>query len=115
MKSKKLAKSLVSAAFAASAFLAAPANAEEWKPAEPVTIIVPWSAGGSTDTVTRVVAGELSKAFGQNFVIINQPGASGSVGTRAVWEAPHDGMTMAQRRKTELIRALFRSYQASNF
>lgn len=95
MKSKKLAKSLVSAAFAASAFLAAPAIAEEWKPAEPVTIIVPWSAGGSTDTVTRVVAGELSKAFGQNFVIINQPGASGSVGTRAVWEAPHDGMTMA--------------------
>ncbi|MEZ5783785.1 MAG: tripartite tricarboxylate transporter substrate binding protein [Rhizobiaceae bacterium] len=70
-------------------------SAQEWKPSEPVTIIVPWSAGGSTDTVTRVVAGELSDAIGQSFVIINQPGASGSVGTRAVWEAPHDGMTIA--------------------
>ncbi|WP_226781538.1 Bug family tripartite tricarboxylate transporter substrate binding protein [Oceaniglobus trochenteri] len=71
------------------------ASAQEWKPSEPVTIIVPWSAGGSTDTVTRVVAGELSEAFGQNFVIVNQPGASGSTGTRAVWDAPHDGMTFA--------------------
>lgn len=69
--------------------------AQDWKPAQPVTIIVPWSAGGSTDTVTRVVAGELSEAFSQNFVIVNQPGASGSTGTRAVWDAPHDGMTFA--------------------
>jgi Uncharacterized protein conserved in bacteria len=75
--------------------LAIPAFAQEWKPSEPVTVIVPWPAGGSTDTVTRVVAGELSKAIGQSFVILNQPGASGSVGTRAVWDAPHDGMTMA--------------------
>ncbi|TNF19753.1 MAG: tripartite tricarboxylate transporter substrate binding protein [Rhodobacteraceae bacterium] len=81
----------------ALATLAVPAAlaAQDWKPTEPVTIIVPWSAGGSTDTVTRVVAGELSEAFGQNFVIVNQPGASGSTGTRAVWDAPHDGMTFA--------------------
>lgn len=71
------------------------ASAQDWKPEEPVTIVVPWPAGGSTDTVTRVVAGELSKAIGQNFVILNQPGASGSVGTRSVWEAPHDGTMMA--------------------
>ncbi|WP_274631052.1 Bug family tripartite tricarboxylate transporter substrate binding protein [Arvimicrobium flavum] len=71
------------------------ASAQEWKPSEPVTVIVPWAAGGATDTVTRVVAGELSKAFGQNFVILNQPGASGSVGTRSAWEAPHDGLTLA--------------------
>lgn len=82
--------------FAVAVLAAAmPVTAQEWTPTEPVTIIVPWSAGGSTDTVTRVVAGELSDAFGQNFVILNQPGASGSVGTRSVWEAPHDGMTMA--------------------
>lgn len=71
------------------------ASAQEWKPTEPVTIIVPWAAGGSTDTVTRVVAGELSKAIGQNFVILNQPGASGALGTRAAWDATHDGMTFA--------------------
>lgn len=85
---------IVSLALAALSVPAA-AAAQDWKPAEPVTIIVPWSAGGSTDTVTRVVAGELSEAFGQNFVIVNQPGASGSTGTRAVWDAPHDGMTFA--------------------
>ena len=64
-----------------------------WQPDKPVTIIVPWAAGGSTDQVTRVVAGELEEALGQSFVIVNQPGASGSVGTKNAWDAPHDGMT----------------------
>ncbi|WP_053086164.1 Bug family tripartite tricarboxylate transporter substrate binding protein [Nitratireductor soli] len=95
MNNKKRLTHAISGALALCVALAAPALAEDWKPTEPVTIIVPWSAGGSTDTVTRVVAGELTKAFGQNFVILNQPGASGSLGTRAVWEAPHDGMTIA--------------------
>lgn len=80
---------------AAAMVVAFPLHAQEWKPEQPVTVIVPWAAGGSTDTVTRVVAGELSKAIGQSFVILNQPGASGSVGTRAAWEAAHDGMTLA--------------------
>lgn len=76
--------------------LAAPAAiAQNWKPAQPVTVVVPWAAGGSTDSVTRVVAGELEKAIGQSFVILNQPGASGAVGTRSVWEAPHNGMMIA--------------------
>ncbi|MSU90286.1 tripartite tricarboxylate transporter substrate binding protein [Rhodobacteraceae bacterium 2CG4] len=75
--------------------LAVPAAGQDWSPSEPVSIVVPWSAGGSTDSVTRVVAQELSDAFGQTFVVLNQPGASGSVGTKSVWDAPHDGMTMA--------------------
>ncbi|GHA18951.1 hypothetical protein GCM10007989_12920 [Devosia pacifica] len=75
--------------------MAQDATAQEWAPSEPVTIVVPWAAGGSTDTVTRVVAEELSEALGQTFVVLNQPGASGSVGTRSVWEAPHDGMMIA--------------------
>lgn len=83
----------------AAALLATPglgvAQEYPWQPEEPVTIVVPWAAGGSTDAVTRVVAGELSEAIGQTFVVRNQPGASGSVGTRSVWEAPHDGMMFA--------------------
>jgi len=71
------------------------AQAMDWKPAEPVTIIVPWSAGGSTDSVTRVLAGDLEKALGQTVVIVNQPGAAGSVGTTNAWKAPHDGLTWA--------------------
>ncbi len=66
-----------------------------WKPTKPITIIVPWGAGGSTDQVTRVVAGELEGPLGQKIVIVNQPGASGSVGTKSVLDAPHDGYTWA--------------------
>jgi tripartite-type tricarboxylate transporter receptor subunit TctC len=62
--------------------LAASGAAAQWKPAKPITIIVPWSAGGSTDQVTRITAGELEKVLGQKVVIVNQPGAAGSIGTK---------------------------------
>ncbi|RLB05899.1 MAG: tripartite tricarboxylate transporter substrate binding protein [Deltaproteobacteria bacterium] len=64
-----------------------------WRPKKPITIIVPWAAGGSTDQVTRIVAGELEKPLGQKVVIVNQPGASGSVGTKSCLDAPRDGYT----------------------
>ena len=54
----------------------------DWKPTRPINLIVPWAAGGSTDQITRVAAGEMEKALGQTIVIINQPGASGSIGTQ---------------------------------
>lgn len=66
-----------------------------WTPTKPITIVVPWAAGGSTDQVTRVLAGELEQALGQKVVVINQPGASGSIGKSNVWQAPHDGYTWA--------------------
>lgn len=72
----------------------APALAQ-WKPNKPVTIIVPWAAGGSTDQVTRVAAAEIEKQIGQKVVIVNQPGASGSIGTKSALEAPKDGYTWA--------------------
>ena len=53
-----------------------------WKPDKPITIIVPWGAGGATDQVTRVTAGVLEKELGQKVVIVNQPGASGSIGKK---------------------------------
>jgi len=65
----------------------------EWQPDRPINIIVPWSAGGSTDQVTRVVAPILAKALGTAIVIVNQPGASGSIGTKAALDAPRDGYT----------------------
>jgi tripartite-type tricarboxylate transporter receptor subunit TctC len=67
----------------------------QWKPDKPVTIVVPWAAGGSTDQVIRVTAGELEKALGQKIVVVNQPGASGSIGTKSVVDAPKDGYTWA--------------------
>ena len=47
----------------------------QWKPTKPINIIVPWAAGGATDQVTRVAAGELEEALGAKIVVINQPGA----------------------------------------
>jgi tripartite-type tricarboxylate transporter receptor subunit TctC len=72
---------------------AASAQNYPWKPDKPITLIVPWAAGGSTDQVTRVVAAELEKALGQKVVVVNQPGASGSIGTRNALQAAPDGYT----------------------
>lgn len=69
------------------------AAAMDWKPEKPINIIVPWSAGGSTDQVTRVVAAELEKALGATVVVQNQPGASGSIGSKSALESEPDGYT----------------------
>ena len=65
----------------------------QWKPDKPVTIIVPWAAGGSTDQVTRLAAVEIEKALDQKVVVVNQPGASGSIGTKNALTAAPDGYT----------------------
>ena len=59
------------------------------------SIIVPWAAGGSTDQMARIVAAEVEGPLGQRVVVVNQPGASGSIGTRNALEAPKDGYTWA--------------------
>src|SRR5512138_2980134 len=65
----------------------------QWKPAKPITIIVPWAAGGATDQVTRLAAAEIEPALGQKIVVVNQPGGAGSIGTKSVMEAAKDGYT----------------------
>src|SRR5436190_4239075 len=65
----------------------------QWKPTRPITLIVPWAAGGSTDQVSRATAAEIEKSLGQKVIVVNQPGASGSVGTKNALEAAKDGYT----------------------
>jgi len=81
------------ALFATLAAAAGAASAQNWKPTRPINLIVPWAAGGSTDQITRVTAAELEKALGQTIVIVNQPGASGSIGTKSAMDAAKDGYT----------------------
>ncbi|WP_270939058.1 Bug family tripartite tricarboxylate transporter substrate binding protein [Falsiroseomonas oryzae] len=89
-------RTLMAATAATLALPALPrAQGAAWRPDRPVTIIVPWAAGGSTDQMARIVAAELEAALGQRFVVVNQPGASGSIGTRNALEAAKDGMTWA--------------------
>jgi tripartite-type tricarboxylate transporter receptor subunit TctC len=81
------------AAMAAALAVAGPAAAQNWKPTHPINLIVPWAAGGSTDQVTRIAAAEMEKALGQTIVIVNQPGASGAIGTKSALDAAKDGYT----------------------
>ncbi len=90
MKSPVKAHAVLIATVLASAACGAYA---QWKPTRPINLIVPWAAGGSTDQVTRVTAAELEKALGQTIVIVNQPGASGSIGTKSALDAAKDGYT----------------------
>lgn len=85
-------KALKVAVTVAAIALASAAQAQ-WKPTKPITIIVPWSAGGATDQVTRLTAAELEPALGQKIVVVNQPGGAGSIGTKNAMEAPKDGYT----------------------
>jgi tripartite-type tricarboxylate transporter receptor subunit TctC len=63
-------------------------------PNKPIRIIVPYSPGGGTDTVARMMAERLTVAFGQPVVVENKAGASANIGTEAVARAPADGYTM---------------------
>lgn len=89
---KRFAMKCLSVAIASIAICSA-SFAQDWKPNRPITVIVPWAAGGSTDQVTRVTAAEIEKSLGQKVVIVNQPGASGSIGTKSALDAPKDGYT----------------------
>jgi len=63
-------------------------------PSKDITVVVPFNPGGGTDLTSRAVADEMSKALGKNISVVNTPGASGSVGTLSVANAPHDGYTI---------------------
>lgn len=72
---------------------AASATAEEW-PIRPVTVIVPFAAGGNTDGIARMTAQHLSDAFGKQFVVENRTGASGAIAADIVAKATPDGYTL---------------------
>jgi tripartite-type tricarboxylate transporter receptor subunit TctC len=80
------------AALAAFAFTA-PAYAQAW-PSKPITIVVPFAAGGNTDGIARMVAQRLSESLGQQFVIENKGGAGGALAADQVARAAPDGYTM---------------------
>jgi tripartite-type tricarboxylate transporter receptor subunit TctC len=69
------------------------AQAQTW-PDRPVKVIVPYAAGGATDAIARPWSEELSKAFGQQFVIENRGGAAGMIGVEALVKSPPDGYTL---------------------
>ncbi|WP_295856044.1 tripartite tricarboxylate transporter substrate binding protein [uncultured Xylophilus sp.] len=69
-------------------------SAQSAWPNKPVRIVVPFAPGGTTDILARAVAPELSRAFGQQFVVDNRAGAGGNLGAEIVAKAPADGYTL---------------------
>ncbi|MFH5924341.1 Bug family tripartite tricarboxylate transporter substrate binding protein [Roseomonas xinghualingensis] len=76
---------------ASGAMLAMPALAQRPWPDRPVTLLVPYAAGGSNDVVARLLAPRLQAVLGQSFVVENRTGAGGAIGTAAVARGPADG------------------------
>src|ERR1043166_6805703 len=83
---------LPACAFALAA-LVVPASAQDY-PTRPITLVVPYPAGGGVDAMARIVADKLTAALGQQVLVDNRGGGSGLVGTRAVIKAAPDGYTL---------------------
>ena len=77
----------------ALALAATGAFAQAW-PTKPVTMIVPFPPGGSTDMIARTVQPKLQETFKQTFLVDNKPGAGGAIGAVAAKNAKPDGYTL---------------------
>ncbi|OZI77987.1 Bug family tripartite tricarboxylate transporter substrate binding protein [Bordetella genomosp. 12] len=78
---------------AVALLMSAQAAAAGW-PERPITLLVPFSAGGPTDFIARLVAEPLARELGQPVIVQNKAGASGNVGYQSVLNGPHDGYTL---------------------
>ncbi len=87
--------SVATAALFTLAGTAMPAHAQSWPAKQPIKLVVVFPPGGSVDQVARLLAPALSASLGQNVIVENKVGASGSIGTAAVASSSPDGYTFA--------------------
>jgi tripartite-type tricarboxylate transporter receptor subunit TctC len=92
--------------FAAALAIAAFAPALAAYPDHPVTIVVPYTPGGTVDLLARAIGREITQATGQQVIIDNRPGAGGSVGAEFVAKAPNDGYTLLMSTNSPLTTNL---------
>ncbi|MCR9085756.1 MAG: tripartite tricarboxylate transporter substrate binding protein [Rhodobacteraceae bacterium] len=88
-------RSGLAALFAAATLVAAPAAAQDY-PTRAVEFIVPWSPGGGSDTLMRLISGNIEPFLGAEMPIINMPGVGGTVGLREASRRAADGYTISQ-------------------
>lgn len=82
-------------------------------PDKPVTLVVPFGAGGGTDTLARMIAPVWEKHLGQKVVVVNRPGGSGIVGARSVLQSGGDGYTVLMYQPPQINLAV--EYQGAPF
>lgn len=87
---------IVATGIAATVAVALPSNAQTQQkyPVRPIRFVVPFSPGGGTDTMARIIAQKMNESLGQSVVIENRTGAGGTIGTNLVAKATPDGYTM---------------------
>ncbi len=83
--------------------IAAPARAQEHYPVKPVTLVVPYATGTTTDLIARAFAPRFSEILGGNVVVQNRPGAGGTIATQMVAVAAADGYTLLMANSTHAI------------
>ena len=103
VRSRILSCGLRQAAAAALAATAAVASAQgtDW-PVKPARVLVPFTAGGNTDSIARIAADWLTQRFGQPVLVENRPGANGSIAAELVMRANPDGYTMLMATPSQL-------------
>ena len=79
-----------------------PARAQDW-PTHPLTLVVPWAAGGGTDVMGRIMARRMSEILGQQVIVENIPGAGGMMGSSRVARAEPDGYTFVFGSRSDAI------------
>ena len=92
---------------AASALCLGPTAHAQTYPTKPIQIIVPFPAGGATDTVARLLAEKMGPRLGQTIIVENKGGAAGILGTDTVAKAPADGHTLTVSLSTNLLTNQF--------
>lgn len=95
-------KSVLAAAIAIG-LISSPAMAKASYPDKPITILVPFSAGGNVDLSTRIVVNSMTSELGQSIVVQNRPGAGGLIAYEAVAKASPDGYTLGTMAASSLI------------
>src|SRR5438128_2422258 len=102
----------VAGTIAAGAIVAAPASATaQTYPSKPVRMVIAFPAGGSIDTLGRILAQKLSAEWGQNVVVENRPGAGGNLGAAAAAQAAPDGYTLHLGAQSLAVNVTIAPYQ----
>src|SRR5262249_48881756 len=86
----------------ATAYSVGPAHAQDW-PTRPLTLVVPWAAGGGTDVMGRIIARRMSEILGQEVLVENISGAGGMIGSTHAAKSTPDGYTFVFGSRSDAI------------